>query len=245
MTAPAAPAPSVTRVLHEVVDWVSDTLVAAATPYLWGGLRDLAETFPAHDSFDYVTAHSLGPAYLAAARATLADRHVYVVASNTKTTMNKIVSRLTRDPYNHASLAFDAGLATLISCNGGQPGQTPGLNRETVADLLGRQGAEYVVLAVPVTRAQKAAIIDLVAAIDAEGSSYNLIGLVTKRAAKPNIMFCSQFVYRVLDEAGASYFDRDPCHVKPHHFLSWAAAPVVVGPPIRHTDGSLAPQGEP
>ncbi|MDR1808169.1 MAG: hypothetical protein LBR33_09705 [Propionibacteriaceae bacterium] len=228
---------AVTGVLHYVADELSDAAVSAVRPFLWGGALELATVFPQHDSFAYITAGSLDAAYLATARAALADPHVYVVLSDTRSPMNRLLSHLTHDPYNHASLAFDRDLATLVSCSGGNLDESPGLHPESPDGLLARPGAAYVTLSVAVTEAQKAYMIDRVEAIDREGTSFNLLGLVTKRAAKPNIMFCSQFTYRILEEAGAAWFEADPCHVRPGDFLRHEADHVtlgarVTGPPL-------------
>ena len=44
-------------------------------------------------------------------------------------------------------------------------------------------------------------MIQKVEKINDEGSAYNLLGLIFKRSRKPNIMFCSQFVYTMLKQA--------------------------------------------
>jgi hypothetical protein len=132
--------------------------------------------------------------------------------------MNKLVSRLTGDPFNHVSLSFDRALTTLVSCHGGNDQQTPGVNHETVDGLLARQGASFMGIEVDLTTSQKARLLEELVTIDAEGSSYNVAGLLTKRAAKPNIMFCSQFVYRLLSSVGLVGFADDPCRVRPSDF---------------------------
>jgi hypothetical protein len=58
-------------------------------------------------------------------------------------------------------------------------------------------------------------VLDKVAEINREGSAYNLMGLVLKYSHKPNIMFCSQFVYRMLEHADLTYFTRPAAFVKP------------------------------
>ena len=55
--------------------------------------------------------------------------------------------------------------------------------------------------------------------INREGSAYNMMGLVTKWSYKPNIMFCSQFVYRMLQEAGLAYFEKRPGEARPTDFV--------------------------
>lgn len=55
--------------------------------------------------------------------------------------------------------------------------------------------------------------------INTEGSAYNLLGLVFKASRKPNIMFCSQFVYTMLQIADLNYFDKRAAQVAPSDFI--------------------------
>ncbi len=55
--------------------------------------------------------------------------------------------------------------------------------------------------------------------INKEGSAYNLIGLTLNVSIKPNIMYCSEFVYCLLDYADATYFDKNDAKVKPTDFV--------------------------
>jgi hypothetical protein len=188
---------------------------AALSPQdIYAVLRDL----PRHNSFAYVTRGSLPAGYFEAAYRSLDDPHLYIVLSDTGSPAGRIIGLFTGAAYNHVSLAFDPALNTLVSYNGGGAG--PGLNRETLKDLNRKPGASLAVFRLRVRSEQKRALIGRVAAINREGSSYNLLGLVTKQSALPNIMFCSQFVYTLLDEAGAAYFSKKRGDVRPMDFFS-------------------------
>ena len=76
-------------------------------------------------------------------------------------------------------------------------------------------GASILVYALGCTREQKAGVLARVEQINREGSAYNMIGLVFKFSHKPNIMFCSQFVYRMLELEGLAYFTKGDGDVKP------------------------------
>jgi hypothetical protein len=184
-----------------------------------GELRQLLAALPRHNSFQYINYRSLPETWFTEANRSLEDRHIYIALSNTKTAASKIIARFTGDPYNHVSLAFDESLSTLLSYNGGNETQNPGLNPENPAALRENAGSLLTVYRLPVSAAQKRRIIERIAGINAQGSSYNLLGLVSKRSAKPNIMFCSQFVYAMLDEAGLRLFARDSGKVKPMDFV--------------------------
>jgi len=57
--------------------------------------------------------------------------------------------------------------------------------------------------------------IDKIKEINETGSAYNLVGLITKVSLRPNIMFCSQFVYSILKECGLAYFESPATKIKP------------------------------
>ncbi|WP_252902394.1 hypothetical protein [Paucilactobacillus hokkaidonensis] len=71
----------------------------------------------------------------------------------------------------------------------------------------------------PTTTEQKQLIINKVKQINSDGSAYNLLGLVIKHSYRPNIMFCSQFVYQMLKLADLEYFDKPAGDVRPTDFI--------------------------
>ena len=62
-------------------------------------------------------------------------------------------------------------------------------------------------------------MIEKVREINREGSAYNLLGLAFKYSFRPNIMFCSQFVYQMLQHAGLAYFEKKSTEVRPTGFV--------------------------
>ncbi|MDR0449970.1 MAG: hypothetical protein LBH26_01740 [Treponema sp.] len=182
-------------------------------------LLDLARTVPRHNSFRYITSGSLGEGYFTQALRTLEDPAVYIVLSNTRSPAGKLIGLFTGQQYNHVSLAFDRDLQTLVSYNGGSGGFGPGLNRESREELRKFPGSSLAVYRLPVSRAAKQGMIDRIERINAEGSSYNLLGLVLNLSFKPNIMFCSQFVYSLLGGEGIRLFEEDRGRVKPMDFV--------------------------
>ena len=123
--------------------------------------------------------------------------------------------------YNHISLAFDRALKTLVSYNGGEGGEAPGLNPETLKGLAERKGASVRVYRLAATRHQKQIMLKRLRKINQEGSAYNLLGLLFPMSCQPNIMFCSQFVYAMLRLAGLHYFRKNPLQVRPTDFVEW------------------------
>jgi len=177
-------------------------------------IREIIADIPRHSSFDYINNGSLTSTYFKRAEKTLRDENVYIVISKTGSAASEVISLFTNKTFNHASLSFDRELETIISYNGGGRVYPPGLNPEFIS-LFEKHNAEIFVYSLGVTREQKQKIIDCIREINRDGSAYNMLGLITKHSYKPNIMFCSQFVYRMLKLVGAAYFEKPSGKVEP------------------------------
>ena len=79
--------------------------------------------------------------------------------------------------------------------------------------------ASVLIYRLPVSVAEKQKVLDTIKQINQTGSAYNILGLVTKHSTRRNIMFCSQFVYTMLQIADVTYFDKEPGHVQPTDFI--------------------------
>ena len=203
----------------------TDSVTHAVTSLKKAGGRLSPENFkciikdlPRHGQFNYVTTESIPDEYFTAAESTLNDCGIYIILSNTGAPASEIISVFTQKQLNHASISFDADLKTIVSYNGGERAYLPGLNFEMVDYFNKKADASILVYRLPVTIEQKRAAIDKVAQINAEGSAYNLLGLISNRSLKPNIMYCSQFIYTLLDTIGASYFESTGV-IKPTDFI--------------------------
>lgn len=182
-------------------------------------LQDVFADMKRHSSVRYINNGTLTDAYFEAATASLADPYLYIVVSNTGSNASEIISLFTRKQYNHTSLSFDRDLKTIISYNGGDNVYPPGLNPEMVEAFHKKADASVLVYRLPVTREQKQHIITQIRQINQDGSAYNIIGLVVKRSLRPNIMFCSQFVYQMLASNQLNYFTKPAGSVKPTDFI--------------------------
>lgn len=151
-----------------------------------------------HSSVKYVNKGSLTEAYFEKAESSFDDPWMYIVISDTGSAASEIIGSVTRREYNHASLAFDRELETILSYNGGQNIYPPGMNAELLLHFHQKADASVLIYRIAATREQKENILNTIKRINEEGSAYNMMGLVTKKSYKPNIMFCSQFVYRIL-----------------------------------------------
>ncbi|WP_125681640.1 hypothetical protein [Levilactobacillus yonginensis] len=196
-----------------------DNAAAAKDKVSVDHVKTILEDLPRHSSVHYINHGTLTDAYFDAATATLTDSKLYLAVSNTGSAASEMISVFTRKQFNHVSLAFDRDLETIISYNGGDNVYPPGMNAETLEFFHQKTGASVLVYSLPVTTAQKTFVIDKIAEINREGSAYNMLGLVSKHSAKPNIMFCSQFVYKMLKLAGVAYFDMKDGAVRPTDFI--------------------------
>jgi len=171
--------------------------------------REITDDLPKHDSFTYVNSGTLTEEYFLAAEKSMDDPNLYIVISNTGTAASEIISVFTQNQFNHASVSFDPGLATIVSYNGGVNVYPPGLNPEMVDFLFKKEDASILIYRLPVSIDQKKLALEKIAKINREGSAYNMLGLMTGHSYKPNIMYCSQFVYRILELISAAYFETD------------------------------------
>lgn len=175
---------------------------------------------PRHGYIRYTSRFNLPEEFFEASQAAIdSDDNLYIILSNTGSPASQVISLFTHKDFNHLSLSFDRNLNTMISYNGGNNSQNPGLNIEDLDSLSQKEDSQALVYSLKATKEQKQLILDKVKKINAEGSAYNVLGLVTNYSIKPNMMFCSQFVYSVLKEVGLEFFDATHAQVKPTDFI--------------------------
>lgn len=174
---------------------------------------------PRHSSFRYISNGNLTDDYFKKAYLSIKDPNIYIIISRTCSPASELISVFTHKHYNHASIAFDKELETIVSYNGGEKVYPPGLNYEIIDYFIKKNDSAILVYSIKATKKQKKKIIDKIKQINDEGSAYNLLGLVLKQSFKPNIMFCSQFVYKMLELGDLTYFNMNPKHVKPTDFI--------------------------
>jgi len=178
-------------------------------------LQEVITDIPRHSAVKYINEGSLTQSYFDSAMKTLTDPYIYIVISNTGSAASDIISMFTQKSYNHASLAFDHNLDTIISYNGGEKVYPPGLNREMIEYFNKKNDASIMVYRLPISYEKKLKMINKIKAINNDGSAYNLVGLVFKYSKPSNIMFCSQFLYSMLKYVDLEYFDKEDELVKP------------------------------
>lgn len=182
-------------------------------------IAEIIADLPRHSLFHYISNGALTSAFFEKAEATVNDGYVYIVLTKSGSPASELIGVFTSKRYNHVSISFDPELHTMISYNGGEKVVPPGLNHERLKQLNENAAPSIIVYRLAATVQQKKTMIDTVREINGEGSAYNLLGLVFKYSHKPNIMFCSQFVYTLLIKSGTNYFEKEAAHVKPTDFV--------------------------
>lgn len=185
----------------------------------YGNFKEIVQDLPRHGYRKYVNSGSLTDEYFQEAYNSLEDNHVYIVVSNTGSAASDIISVFTKKQYNHTSLSFDRDLKTIISYNGGENIYPPGLNREMVEYFNKSNESSVIVYRVKISKEQKLRLVEKIKSINEEGSAYNILGLVTKKSMKPNMMFCSQFVYKMLKYCDIEIFEKEETEIKPTDFI--------------------------
>lgn len=178
-------------------------------------INELVNDIPRHNSFRYINRGSLTDEYFEIANQSLDDPRLYIIISNTGSPASEFISLFTGKRFNHASLSFDRELKTIVSYNGGERLYPPGLNMEMLRYFNKKPDSSIIVYSIAASREQKWTILEKIQSINRQGNAYNLLGLVFKFSYRPNIMFCSQFVYRMLKIAGLHYFDQKDGRIKP------------------------------
>ncbi|WP_432403987.1 YegS/Rv2252/BmrU family lipid kinase [Wukongibacter sp. M2B1] len=182
-------------------------------------LKNLITDLPRHNTFNYVNKRSLNEEYFKEAEKTLDNGYMYIVLSSTGSAAGKLIGKVTKKEYAHASISFDEDLKTIISYNGGENIYSPGLNQEMIEFFNKKPDANIMVYRIQAGRKQKEKILEEIKKINNQGSSYNILGLFLPYSHKSNIMFCSQFVYTMLKLGGLDYFDKKPEEVRPTDFV--------------------------
>lgn len=204
---------------HDKIVKAIDLARQSGHAFTKSSLQQLIETLPQHSSFHYVNNGYLTSKYFKIAEEACHDEYLYLILTDSGSPASEVISVFTQKRFNHISLAFDSNLDTIISYNGGQYLHPPGLNLEMIECFNQKADSSILVYRLKATKEQKELILNKIREINTEGSAYNLLGLLTKHSFKPNIMFCSQFVYSMLKYANLEYFDMKNTEVKPSDLI--------------------------
>ncbi|MDQ0229600.1 hypothetical protein [Metabacillus malikii] len=149
--------------------------------------------------------------------------HVYIILSDTKSVLTRIIKVFTRYPYNHASISFTKELDVVYSFGRKRP-NNPFIGGFVKEDLDSSifKGASCAIYKCTVTENHYLEMLSRIQKIEEEKElyKYNFIGLfavlLNKKMNREKAYFCSQFVATILSNAGIAIKDKPACLVKPN-----------------------------
>lgn len=127
-------------------------------------------------------------------------RRIYLLATNTKKPISRVITAVTGEEFNHASVAFDLGLIECYSFSMGRAGFV----REAPGEWPSWTVFELWAVEVPRASADAARRYIRETSHSGKGFSYGgLVGVVLNRPiVSEEAMFCSEFVERTCLAAG-------------------------------------------
>ncbi|MCR2803473.1 hypothetical protein [Paenibacillus soyae] len=150
------------------------------------------------------------------------DKDIYVLLTDTGTVLTKIIRSFTKDPLNHASIAFDDDLNEVYSFGRKNPSNPffAGFVRENVRG----EFFEDSMCALYRCRVSQATYNSIRAQIQhfeqySDLYKYNLVGMLgvvfNIEWERRYAYFCSQFVATLFERSGMSLVDKSPLLVTP------------------------------
>ena len=152
---------------------------------------------------------------------------VYIVFTDTKTSLGRMIKTYTQYPYSHVSLSFDRELNELYSFGRKNVNNAfiGGFVKEDIKNHL-FQRAHCAVFSCSVGEAEYGAMRDFVKKMEQghEQYKYNLSGLfgvmMKKNFEREYAFFCSQFVTEVLQRGGIKVSDKPANMVMPRDIFN-------------------------
>lgn len=185
-------------------------------------IQYLIKDIPRHGYLNYTNRNSLTKEYFKLSKQSISNEtNLYLVLSETGSPASEILSLFTHKEYNHISLSFDRSLYTMISYNGGNGYQQPGLNTESLSSLNQKENSRLLVYSLKVDKENRIKILNRIEQINREGSAYNVLGLLTNVSVRSNMMYCSQFAYEMLEEIDQNFFLPSQDKIKPTDFIEY------------------------
>ncbi|GAA0603560.1 hypothetical protein GCM10009001_20730 [Virgibacillus siamensis] len=162
------------------------------------------------------------------------EKKIYLLLTDTGTLFTRTIKLYTRQPYNHASIAFDDSLTELYSF-GRKDARNPfvgGFVKEDVQNGLLRE-AECEIYSRTIPAEQCERITKYIQKVKEQEDQYryNLLGLfaiiLRIKFDRENAFFCSQFIATVLAECGVTTFTKPPSLITPYDLQEAAGFQLV------------------
>lgn len=153
------------------------------------------------------------------------DREIYIMLSQTKTYFARLIKLYTREPYAHASIAFDEDLEEMYSfarLRAKNPFITGFVEEDITSGVFGACiETTCSVYSLKVSQEQYDQLKSEIEIFkqNRKKYSYNFLGIVGVMIHKPvnskNRYFCSQFVAHLLEKSGIHLFNKSSGLVRP------------------------------
>ncbi|MGG6313275.1 hypothetical protein [Paenibacillus macerans] len=162
------------------------------------------------------------------------EMNIYILLSNPKTLVAKMIGLYTRAPFNHASIAFDPELREVYSFGRKHP-FIPifgGFVKEDIHCGVFEK-ATCAVYCCKVSKETYMQMRNYVRKFEENGELYNynflgLLGIILNtELGGENSYFCSQFVSAVFQEAGVKLLDKSAGLTKPSDFSACSMLQLV------------------
>lgn len=167
------------------------------------------------------------------------ERKLYVLLTDTGTLLTRVIKMVTRDPLNHASIAFDLELNEVYSFGRKKP-SNPFIGGFVKEDLdcklfSNASCALYCCTVSDEAYEQIRGHIELIEQ-NRELYKYNLIGLFcvlfNMKLDRKNAYFCSQFVASLFEESGVVIAEKPSALFTPGDFTELSAFKLVYQGPL-------------
>lgn len=157
-------------------------------------------------------------------------KKIYIVLSDTGSLFTRTIKFVTKQPYNHTSIAFNKDLKPLYSFGRKNPNNPfiGGFVEESIDSGTFKKfkNTKCLVVSLDITAEhynQLKTIVDNFRS-NKDKYHYNLLGvlgvLIDKPINRENRYFCSSFVAEVMYQSELAYIDRPPQLTRPHDFLA-------------------------
>lgn len=155
------------------------------------------------------------------------EKKIYIVLTQTYTTIARIIKSITKDKYSHASISLD------IKCNnmysfGRKYIYFPFYGIFLKEDLrkglfIRNKNALVVIYEIKVTKKQYNKIKDKIKEIELNNKGYNIIGLLLAHfrvKLHRRKYYCSEFVYEVLSNKEIEIYNKENTLFKPEELIT-------------------------
>ena len=155
------------------------------------------------------------------------EKKIYIVLTQTYTTIARIIKSITKDNYSHASISLDIKCNNMYSFGRKYiyfPFYGIFLKEDLRKDLFIRnKNALVAIYEIKVTKKQYNKIKDKIKEIELNNKGYNIIGLLLAHfriKLHRRKYYCSEFVYEVLSNKEIEIYNKENTLFKPEELIT-------------------------